>query len=566
MRGLALALTLSVAVAEVAAAAELGVVYVRANVGGASGGHAALVAGEIVYHLQAGDDGLYWIARDRWSHFSYVYGALQNRPLEIAELTVEPTTRERVLDRFARLYVEQDIESTRRDARAADVAWLEAWAARAPLPPLRAAGLLTPIQQEDPDAARLREAVRESLAAARRAFTADLLALGGEDDEDVEALRERLALREALRALDEAWSIDPEALVATPPQFDDPLSDGERASLEAFSAVLESTTAQLLRSHRPDRGYALLLAQARYVAVQRSLAQNRLVLLDAFEGHGGVELEPDDEPTELARAQQVEYAAELVRQGRDVVLAGDRLEESTYNLLEEAAGLLERTSVGRNDSAVLDLERNKPPARARVVEAPPFAGDVRAALAAARATLADVDARYRARWRYDLIRRNCITELARGADDALGGRVPADEIFGFIPFVFFDRVRERAPVVRVEDVPSHRARELARLEREEPGVWLRLRESTTLGSAIYTPRRRDGAFLLFTDDVFWRRPLYGVVNLAYATGYTAYGVAAAPFDLGARAKAGLSGMFWSVPELAFQNVRKGSFEWVTTSD
>jgi hypothetical protein len=27
-------------------------------------------------------------------------------------------------------------------------------------------------------------------------------------------------------------------------------------------------------------------------------------------------------------------------------------------------------------------------------------------------------------------------------------------------------------------------------------------------------------------------------------------------------KAGLAGAFWSVPELAFQNVRKGSFEFV----
>jgi len=565
MRGLALALTLTLiaTAADGAAGTELGVVYVRANVGSASGGHAALVAGETVYHLQTGDDGLYWIARDRWTHFSYVYGGLQNRPLEIAELEVEPATRERVLDRFARLYVEQDIESTRRDARAADVAWLEAWAAGKPLPPLRAAGLLTPNRREDPDASLLREAVREPLADARREFAADPVEVDGED---IEALRERLALREALGALHEAWSIEPEALVATPPQSDDPLSERERASLAAFSAKLESTTAQLLRSDRPDRGFALLLAQARYVALRRSLAQNRLVLLDAFEGHGGVELEPAEEPSELARTKQVEYAAGLVRQGREVVLEGDRLDESTYNLLEEAAGLLERMALGRNDSALLDLERNKPPARGRVVEAPPFAGDVSAALATARARLADADTSYRARWSYDLIRRNCITELARTADEAFDGRVPADETFGFIPFVFFDRVRERAQVLRVEDVPSHRARELARLEREQPGMWTRLRESTALGSAIYTPRRQDGAFLLFTDDVFWRRPLYGAVNLAYAAGYTAYGVAAAPFDRGTRAKAGLSGMFWSVPELVFENVRKGSFEWVATRE
>lgn len=565
MRGLALALILvvSLAAARVAAAAELGVVYVRGNVGSASGGHAALVAGDTVYHLQTDGDGLYWIARGRWSHFAYVYAGLQNRPLEVAALDVDAATRGRVLDRFARLYVEQDIEARRREARASDVAWLEALEIGAPPPPLRAAGLLDRARPDDPHAARLRASLGESLAHARGAFDSEPLAI---DVSDLESLRERLALREALDALEGAWSIAPEARVATPSRFDDPLTDAERASLRAFASKLEASTAELLRSRRPDRGFALLVAQARIVAIGHSLAQNRLILLDAFDGHGGAPLPPEDALGERARLEQVEYTGALLRRGREVVLETDRLDESTYNLLEESAGLLERTESGRSDSALLDLERNKLPARGRSVAAPAFDGDIAPALVAARARLAEADARYRARWSYDLIRRNCITELARTADEALAGQVPADEALGFIPFVFFDRVRERAPVADVVHVPSHRARELARLERAEPGPWMRLRESTALGSKIYKPRIQDGAFLLFTDDVYWRRPVYGAVNFAYAAGYTAYGVAAAPFDLGARAKAGFSGMFWSVPELVFQNVRKGTFEWVTAAE
>ena len=79
---------------------------------------------------------------------------------------------------------------------------------------------------------------------------------------------------------------------------------------------------------------------------------------------------------------------------------------------------------------------------------------------------------------------------------------------------------------------------------------------------VYSPRRSDGAFLLFTDDVFWRRPLYGLANLAWAAGDGVYGLAAVPFDRGERVSAGVSGVLWSLPELAFANVRKGSFEWV----
>jgi hypothetical protein len=52
------------------------------------------------------------------------------------------------------------------------------------------------------------------------------------------------------------------------------------------------------------------------------------------------------------------------------------------------------------------------------------------------------------------------------------------------------------------------------------------------------------------------------VNLFFALGYTGWGLAALPFDGGVRAQAGLEGMLWSLPELAFVNVRKGSFNWV----
>jgi len=555
----ALMLALAAAATTDVAAADFGFVYVRANVGGASGGHAALVDGETVYHLQTDGDGTYRLARDTWVHFAYVYAGLQNRPLSVAHVAVTPETRDRVLDRFARAYVEQDIAISRREAQADDVAWLEAWTDGRSLPPLRNAGLFDPTRPADPDAVQLRDALRGSLSEAQRAFVAST---AEPTDGDVEALRERLALREALLALDQGWALAAEALVSIPERFDDPLTAPERASLERFALELERSVGDLLHSARPDRGYALLLAQARYTAVRRSLKTNRLVLLDAWAGHVGAESALDEAPSELTRARQLEYAGALVRRGREVVLASGRLDESTYNLLEEAAALLERTETGYADVELLDVERRKLPARARSVSSPAFTGNAREALDVARARLADTDARYRARWTYDLLRRNCITELARTADEALAGRVPADETLGFIPFVFFDRVRERLPVERVEQIPSHRALELARIEREAPGLLVRLRESTTLGSTVYTPRRRDGAFLFFTDDVFWRRPLYGLTNLTWAAGYTAFGVGTAPFDRGARVKAGLSGMFWSLPELAFENVRKGSFAWV----
>ena len=170
------------------------------------------------------------------------------------------------------------------------------------------------------------------------------------------------------------------------------------------------------------------------------------------------------------------------------------------------------------------------------------------------------------------MRRNCITELVRlvegsfadraDAERALGGYLAPGGELGFVPYVFFDQVQARLRVVGVEHVVSHRQRELARVLASDPGALRRLRESLVLTSSIYTPRRRDGTFAFFTDSAGAARPVLGALNLGWALGAALPGAAAAPFDGGARLRAAGSGVLFSLPELAFQNVRKGSFEYV----
>jgi hypothetical protein len=219
-----------------------------------------------------------------------------------------------------------------------------------------------------------------------------------------------------------------------------------------------------------------------------------------------------------------------------------------------------------------ELSRQLAPVRGRSVEVEAPERPSEAQLAAARERLVRAEDRLRERWGYALLRRNCITEISEviagafpsldAADAALGGRIPTGEPLAALPAVFFARVRERLRVARVEHRPSHRIRELAALAERDPRAWVRAREAIAPLSHIYTPSRRDGAFLLFTDDVFWRRPVYGTANFAYGLGHAALGILTAPLDGGTRWKAGVAGALWSVPELAFQNVRKGTFEFV----
>jgi hypothetical protein len=68
--------------------------------------------------------------------------------------------------------------------------------------------------------------------------------------------------------------------------------------------------------------------------------------------------------------------------------------------------------------------------------------------------------------------------------------------------------------------------------------------------------------LFFTDDAIAARPLFGALSMATGLGATLAGVATLPFDRGKTLWAGLNGVVFSLPELVFFNIRKGSFDYI----
>jgi len=97
---------------------------------------------------------------------------------------------------------------------------------------------------------------------------------------------------------------------------------------------------------------------------------------------------------------------------------------------------------------------------------------------------------------------------------------------------------------------------------EEPPWQIVLRESSTLTSTIYHAGPQDSAFLFFTDDSVALRPLLGAANLLVGVGDGVLGLVTWPLDDGARLRAGWYGALFSLPELAFVNIRKGSMAWI----
>ena len=197
----------------------------------------------------------------------------------------------------------------------------------------------------------------------------------------------------------------------------------------------------------------------------------------------------------------------------------------------------------------------------------------------ASAREAEYAARLQRLYGYHLFTRNCVTEIFREIDLALaqapdarvavreesmrrlGGHV---EMTGlrFIPAVSADTVADTYTVSETIAIPSYRQARLARLYREEPPLRVFLRESNTLTSTLYQRNPEDSYFLFFTDDTLAARPLFGMLNLATGLGATLAGVATLPFDRGKTLWAGLKGVVFSLPELAFFNIRKGSFDYI----
>jgi hypothetical protein len=581
-RAAAFALALAGGVAS-ASAADFAFVHVEANVGGASGGHVALRIDERAWHLRVAADGLLRLERQAWDDFTFRYAVLGNRPLHVARVDVPEPAARRVEEALTTRWV---MEIERDDAvadRALDLRLVEALSGEAAGVPVRAAGLLDPRGRDGIGAPALRRRAADALGpggldAALARGEAALSRGPGAGEGALRVYREELARVAALRAIRDGHPLAEEARV-------DPWRAGARVGLRldapgrralaARAEALAEDVAELLVSPRPDRGTALLVVVARHRAAARSLAESRLHLVDPLpEGPLAI----DAAAAGRRRAELGAVAAELgVRTDalwREAVADG-HLDDAEARALEGVAGrAVEAARAVSERRGVRVAPEHAAPSRAREMTPPPAARPGEDALAALRA---DAEARWRrareaqaSGREYQIVLHNCATELVRATQEALGGPEAAARALGgrlapgedgsFIPFVLQRQVRERFRLAAESGVPSLRSRRLAALYAEGPDALVYLRESNVLTSTLYAPRDRDGTFLLFTDDVLWPRPLYGLVNLGAGLLDGVVGLATGPFDGGRRLARAGRGVLFSLPELVFFNVRKGSYD------
>jgi hypothetical protein len=581
--------------------------YIEANEGGSSGGHTAIRFGDRVYHFQ-NRDGQLAILREDAREFFHAYALLSNRTIHARTIAVEPEVRARLRAHFNRRHHAEDRQRDVAAALAEDRRFLERWlelsgdaAASLAVP---GAGYFFPARpgEEEPALVRLRAQLQDRVgpgfAAERRAAGhRALLRIAAEDPAGWPAsppvdpwhepefsapfARRYRAAAADLAALDVLENARPlrRELVVAPSEPIYRLTLDERASLRVFAAGLEDELVRLAVSGREGWGRPLLVGMARLAALDHSLRTGTLVFLDSYAEHAGViEGRSLRERHDLAPAMLAEARAQL-EDSRSDFFSSDHPGEREWARLEQTANraqeLAQAFSRGGGD---LRLQRGHlVPTRAAPYPAlVPYPGapeTLRASLARVRARERAYDAALDDLYAYHLITHNCVSELFVTLNAALGGEPGASEralggfidgraSLGFIPFVSAGAVETHYRVVDRRVTPSYREARIHAMKQRESPVLVSLREASTLTARSYQRGHRDSFFVFFTDDVILLRPPLGAVNLVAAVAESLWGLAMLPLDRGRTVLSGLEGALVSLPELVFQNIRKGSNDWV----
>jgi hypothetical protein len=587
--------------------------YINASEGSASGGHVALRFGDQVFHFEHRPPGILIMARAQFDRFRYLYGDLENRTIQVSRIAVSDETYDLLLAQFSRRYIVQrqrlEVLAAARDDRKVLEALREHGVVA--IDGLGLFGDAADSGAEAADRAPALDALRARVAArygpgfiaGRIAdLTARLAALEPEgplstvaaDDEIrppsygfAARLQDMSQALAALDVLDAARPLRPDAIRSGSTGL--PLKPGEAARLTRLADALEESLVRLMDTTRPDWGLSMLVGMARLIAHRETIETAHWRFLDAFAVDATVlpPIRTSRRRTHLAEIREdnrlrFEMARESLLEAVDV---HDEFPEIDYARLESAANRWLEVSQALDEGRPLRVQAGVLlPARPGLPPAGRMPSYEGVPLTRAAATAAREEARLAAAlerdYPYNLVTRNCVSEIFRELDAALaraahteneavireesirrlGGHVAMVGSLNFVPQISALVVDDTYAVAEQVRFASYRERRLSEMGRDENPVWVFLRESNVVTSTLYRVQPRDSIFLLFTDDLVAPRPLFGAANLITGLAATAVGLTMLPVDSGEILWAGLRGAIFSLPELVFQNIRKGSFE------
>jgi hypothetical protein len=575
--------------------------YIEASEGNSSGGHVAVQLGDDVYHYQY-KNALIRLFKHNADRFRVNYQLLQNRNLHLADIEVSDTVYDRISSYFKVRFFGQAQRLKHLQALQHDQSLLQAllqWKTGKPVtsisaheasPQLPGAGLFysggslgtakkAAAGCDTTDAsAKIKAKVRQQLedhygtnflSEKIISLRKELGQLSPTEINDNYAFSEHYSdLLNGLLAIQSLQKTQPltsnACFQVKLPEMR--LNAAEIKQAEAFQQGLLQSVQTLMVSKRPDWGYALFVTVARLVVIEQSIQTRQWAFLD----------DTDEKTTPIPGEQLALYAEPLQKQRRldlqhlrkavsdlginsaayernyvDLEMAANRyqqwlISDRVGELRYQSEQPLPDKSISLNRFLLTDLSAEQLETTLHHQE-----------MAGERLIREDSD-----RNAYHLVTNNCVTALFELINEAVPGQSKqmlggfVDPKLNFIPFQAFDSVQETYNVVKIRELPA-----LTKMYGREVDSWVYARESNVFSSSLYNHNPDDAWFVFFTDDTILLRPLFGVVNTLAATSQSLWGLLRWPFDGGREIKIGARGVLTSLPELAFFNIRKGSYPY-----
>ncbi|MGZ8237670.1 MAG: hypothetical protein ACXWTY_07330 [Methylobacter sp.] len=622
--------------------ASFAYIYVEASEGNSSGGHSAIQFGDEIYHYQHLDSGLIRLLRQDSNDFQFQYRFLQNRRLHLSQIEVSKETYNLLKTQFKLQFLAQAQQFKQLDDLHKDRALIYRLLHKLTLDDsLLESDLSSVLRLKGAGLFYAEQAVGSQNANDELRYSKDLHA---QSSRIVQILRNKIEqnngqnflLRRqqhlesqikalnpprwptgnpvlshekfppaiysfagkysdyltgllAIKALNESQPLQANAVFVTyQPEFI--MTGEERKALLSLRNQLENSLLKSVNSSRPDWGYALLVNMARLIAIEMSLKLGRWVFIDdyAFESEW---LSADQFAQYSEQMQtQISDALDNLNQQRKMILTTGNMTEAHYSGLEMSANRYLELLKGRQQMDLRYIGEKALPSKSISLPDWIVPEITQLQLKIALIELENYERKLfqelEKHYRYDLITRNCVTELFRTIEQALSQQIQVIDnqsktdklvmkestkrlgggisvLNNFIPFVSFQSVQDHYNVTATKVLNSYRGQQLEKLYAQHNNLLIALRESNIFSTTLYKFNPDDAFFIFFTDDHVLFRPFFGLFNTTAGLGQSVVGFLSWPFDEGNNLKSGVTGIFMSLPELFFFNMRKGSYKYLS---
>lgn len=369
----------------------------------------------------------------------------------------------------------------------------------------------------------------------------------------------------------EEWGLDTELTIT---DADEPLSSRELELLQGFYQKQEEELLQILQDRDPGWAFSALVSLGRIHAIQESIQIGYPVFLSSFPEDSTIITRKTIQEDKEAIAHLSKESVAMAAFARKNISNLDILREKEYQIWEDATNRAYELEQGLQGVFPIRIDSGKLiPQRERQFLISMFLPENNLLQTYAKISKQrelEYHSKLKKLYPFQLFYKNCTTAIIediQNSFDSKETKFPGKKIdFGFslefIPFYASYSVSNRWKNHGEHVFLSYRKRKLEEMSKSSPGIFSILKESSPLSSSFYKPNREDHFFPLFTDDIFWLRPIYGITNLSAGLGATAIGVFTLPADLGKGFQKGIQSSFFSLPELVFFNIRKGTFPYI----